>query len=122
MKKRPAGLLKTIANTTIFKEYVPITDRQRDRMYDREIVLRFIALQEYRLQYSPTMVEFLDESMTKLYDIPTNRIDNFKNLLEKILKNIIEVFGESPFSRSYFSVPVVNIKGKGCDAERPLAK
>ena len=65
--------------------------------------MRFIALQEFRLEYTPTIVDFLDESMTKLYDIPQHRIEMFKNQLEKILSDIIKVFDSPPFSRSYFN-------------------
>lgn len=97
-----ADLLKATANTDTFKNHVPISDRMRDRMYDREIVLRFIALQEYRLQYSPTMVDFLDESMRNLCDIPIHRVESHTTKLKTVIENIIETFGEPPYSRSYF--------------------
>ena len=100
---KPAVLLKDIAGSEFFIKSVPISDRQRDRMYGREIVLRFIALQEFRLEYTPSVVEFLDESMEKLYGIPEHKIPILKNLLEDILAKIISVFGEAPFSRSYFN-------------------
>lgn len=101
---KPSELLKAVANSVWYKNAVSLSDRQCDRMYDRETVLRFIAFQEFRLGYAPTIVEFLDESMTKLYDIPRQRLENYKQQLEIILADVISVFGEPPFSRSFFKI------------------
>jgi hypothetical protein len=72
-------------------------------MYDREIVLRFFAINEFRQSYTPTIVDFLDDAMYRIYEIPEAKLQLLKAELEKALKNIIEVFGGAPFSRSYFN-------------------
>ncbi len=100
---QPADTLKSIANMEWFREFVPISDKQRDRMYDREIVLRFLSFQiENYHNYSPAeMPLFLDEMMYRLYDIPKNRLDQYGADLKQILTNIHIAFNNNPpFSRT----------------------
>lgn len=100
-----SDLLKEVAESDWFKETVALTSRQCERMYDREIVLRFLTfkIRSYR-EYSPSISEYLDETMTKLYDDPQLRLDEYKNDFKRVLNDIHEVFEEPPFSRSYYKL------------------
>lgn len=99
----PASLLKRIAEQEWFKTALKLTDRQRDRMEDRETALRFLAFQITRFnEYSPPMVDFLDLSMSKLYDIFTTRQVALENELQNILETLYEFFGDNAFSRNLF--------------------
>lgn len=100
---KPAKFLKRVVENDWFKKCVPLSDRQRDRMYDREIVLRFIAfkLTNY-IEYTPNIVDFLDSSMTKLYEVRVQELENYEAMLEKTLSTIKEILGEYAYSRQMF--------------------
>jgi len=100
----PAILLKTIAEKEWFKKgCAQITDRQRDRMEDRELVLRFMAFQIYSFsEYSPTIVDFLDAAMTKIYEVSNFKQKAYEQELENIFSVISKTLGEKAFSRSLF--------------------
>jgi hypothetical protein len=97
----PATFLKEIATKEWFKKGFIFTDRQRDRMEDRETALRFVAFQRTKFsEYSPEISDFLDLSMTDIYDIPEHKRELYINELENIFKIIYETLGENAFSRS----------------------
>jgi hypothetical protein len=100
---KPSELLKEIAVSDWFKKGVPIAARQCDRMYDREVVLRFLAFKTrgYR-EYSPSMPDFLDDSIVHLYDEPQHKIEEYKKEFQKIIGDIHDTFGGAAFSRSVF--------------------
>jgi Protein of unknown function DUF262 len=99
--QKPSNFLKKIVYLEWFKKYVPIGDAAKDRMYDRETVLRFIAFQRKPFKnYSPTIVEFLDDAMYDIYDIPEHGLSDYEKDLEDILNTLFTVFGEPCFSRN----------------------
>lgn len=99
----PAEFLKEIADSPWFQKAVPISDRLRDRMWDREIALRFIAFQQKKyFEFKLGIVNFLDEAMTEIYDIPAHKRNFYKQDLADCLKILTEVLGEKTFSRAMF--------------------
>lgn len=100
----PATLLKSIAEKDWFKKGCwLLSDRQRDRMEDREMVLRFMAFQiSSYTEYSPTIVDFLDTSMTKIYEVSNFKQKLYEEELENIFNVINETLGDKAFSRSLF--------------------
>ena len=100
----PANFLKSITEKDWFKKGCSLlSDRQRDRMEDREMVLRFIAFQVYSYtEYSPTIVEFLDAAMTKIYEIQGYKQKVYEQELENIFSLLSETLGDKAFSRSLF--------------------
>jgi len=97
----PANFLKLIAEEPWFKKSLNLSDRQTDRMEDREIVLRFVAFQiKSYLEYRPTIGDFLDQAMTGIYDIPKFRQTAIKEDLKSIFDVLGEVFGSPIFTRS----------------------
>lgn len=101
----PATFLKKIAELDWFKKTVQISDRRRDRMEDRETVLRFMAFQRtsYTL-YQPTIVDFLDNAMTDIYDIPNHSREMYCDELKEIIECISFIWEEYPFSRARFTI------------------
>ncbi len=100
---KPAALLKSVAEKTWFRENLLVTDRQRDRMEDRETALRFLAFQIAKVaEYKPPLTDFLDHAMTDLYDIPEVRLQLYVQSLEEILTIVKEKLGPKAFSRSLF--------------------
>jgi hypothetical protein len=72
-------------------------------MEDREVALRFIAFQISRYsEYRPTIVDFLDAGMTKIYDIPVVTQRLYEQELETIFDVISGTLGDKAFSRSLF--------------------
>ena len=99
----PAKLLKTITESKWFEDHVPISDTLKSRMYDREVALRYIAFQRtHYKKYSPSIVDFLDNAMTDIYNIPAIQQEQYKKELKDTLALITEIFGEPCFSRSFF--------------------
>ncbi len=98
---KPADLLKKIAEADWFTEKVKIPASKKDRMYDRETALRYIAFQRKSyIEYSPSIVEYLDEAITDIYDIPQHQIDLYEKDLKAILDCLYGIFEEPCFSRS----------------------
>jgi hypothetical protein len=100
-----AGFLKKISETAWFQEYVPITEGRRKRMYDREIILRFIALYELfnpEEDYSPDMPNFLDTAMQELYSLGKEEREEITKKLKETLNFIHNLFEVPCFSRSFF--------------------
>ncbi|MBB5646981.1 DUF262 domain-containing protein [Pedobacter cryoconitis] len=97
----PATFLKTIAEQPWFRQSIILSDRQTDRMEDREIVLRFVAFQiRSYLEYRPTIGDFLDQAMTGIYDIPKFRQTAIMDDLKSIFETLEKVFGSQIFTRS----------------------
>ncbi len=99
----PSKFLKDVAETDWFKNAVPLSPRLRDRMEDRENVLRFVAFQlKGYADFKPSIVEFLDAAMTKMYEMPASKQTLFKEEFESILNCLVTIFDMAPFSRSLF--------------------
>lgn len=97
----PAQYLKEIAETEWFQNFVPMSERMKERMFDRETILRFIAFQRFNFRtYKPSIVDFLDKAMTDIYEIPAHARTLYKEELEDILTNINKLYDTAPFSRS----------------------
>jgi hypothetical protein len=110
----PASLLKKIAGLDWFNKQLILSDSHKDRMYDREIALRFIAFQRTNYsEYTPGIVDFLDFAMTDMYEIPLHNQALLIGELENIFKIVGETLGERAFSRSLVddegSYPLNNI-------------
>lgn len=100
---KPAEKIKLIAEKNWFINSLLISDNDKLRMLDRELVLRFLAFQIFNYtEYKPSIVEFLDNAMNYLYTIPMNRLQFFELKLEHIINTIFSAFNENCFSRSLF--------------------
>lgn len=101
----PAETLKSISEKKWFKEKLLISDNDIQRMLDRELVLRFLTFQIFNYtEYKPTIVEFLDESMYALYNLPSHKSLYYENDLESILIFLYSILGENCFSKSLFDL------------------
>ncbi|HNQ69056.1 MAG TPA: DUF262 domain-containing protein [Bacteroidales bacterium] len=100
---KPAIILKSIAEKQWFSKSLILSDKNKLRMEDRELALRFLTFQISNYsEYKPTIVDFLDKSMYKLYDIPNARLQLFSDELENIFNFLFSIYGENCFSRSLF--------------------
>ncbi len=100
---KPAEKLKSIAEKSWFSNSLLISDTDKQRMVDRELVLRFLAFQIFNYtEYRPSIVEFLDSAMNNLYNIPMNRLLFYEEKLEHIIYTLFSAFSENCFSRSLF--------------------
>lgn len=99
----PAEFLKLIVEKEWFKKPILHTQREIDRMSDRETALRFIAFQRKRFtEYRPHISEFLDEAMTDIYEITSHKREIYLTEMESIFNVLYSVFGNHAFSRSMF--------------------
>jgi hypothetical protein len=98
-----AVLLKETVLEDWFNRCLLLTDRNKERMDDREVILRFFAFQISKYsEYSPSIVEFLDLAMTKMYEIPKVKQQLYIKELEEIFNILFTNLGVNAFSRSLF--------------------
>ena len=99
---KPAKYVKKLAEEPIFKEIWG--NRKKDRMQDRETVLSYVAFRitnftEYN--YSEKK-EFLDEAMSKIYQISEHTLNEWELDFRKALITIKDIFGtEKAFRRKF---------------------
>jgi hypothetical protein len=93
-----ADFLKEISEDKRFKKFIIV---KRNRMEDRELILRYIAymLNSYK-EYKKPMSTFLDNTMEKLSTISHQEADKIKNALYNSLEVAFSLFGKDMFSRS----------------------
>lgn len=97
----PAEFLKKIAESDWFKSAVVLSDARKDRMEDREVVLRYIAFKRTRYQdYRPSIVDFLNEAMSDIYNIYREQCQELEEELKNRVLAIQRILGDMPFSRS----------------------
>lgn len=86
----------------ILNRYIPIPQSEIDRMYDRELALRYVTFRMfyYKTDYKPSMADFLDMSMESMYTYPKNKLEVYKYDFEKALKTLTTLFdAENLFSK-----------------------
>ncbi len=97
----PAEYIVELANIEIFKNIVRSNKIDETRMDDGELALRYVAFRIIPYEnYSPTMTEFLDEAMTKIYRVAKEDLDKYKIDFIAALDTINTIFGENAFKKS----------------------
>ncbi|MDM8522450.1 DUF262 domain-containing protein [Desulfococcaceae bacterium HSG8] len=97
---QPADYVKELAELEEFKK---IINFNIERMRDRETVLRYAAfkLTPYK-DYTPTITDFLDNTMTSIYDVSKYTLDKYKSQFKKSLITARELFGAHAFRKTMF--------------------
>ena len=103
---KPAEILKSISEKEWFAESISLSDKDRLRMIDRELVLRYLTFQiKHYTEYKPTIVEYLDNAMNELYSVPISKLKLYELELFNITHILTVLFGENPYSRLIFDGP-----------------
>ncbi|MCP4076323.1 MAG: DUF262 domain-containing protein, partial [Gammaproteobacteria bacterium] len=97
---KPADYVKELADLEEFKKIANINE---ERMKDRETALRYVAfkLTHYK-DYTPTITNFLDNTMTWIYDVSKYILDKYKSEFKKSLITARELFGVYAFRKTIF--------------------
>ncbi|OFX44238.1 MAG: hypothetical protein A2046_07710 [Bacteroidetes bacterium GWA2_30_7] len=96
----PSRYVKELAD--ILNKYINIHERDIDRMYDRELALRYVTFRifYYKVDYRPNIADFLDEAMENMYSYKKNNLEKFKNEFHNILSTLTKIFNkESIFTK-----------------------
>jgi hypothetical protein len=95
-----------IAEMPIFKKVVPLSEKQIERMEDRELALRYLAFRITHYQdFRYSIHDFLDESMTKLLlKVDEEDFKKYKSQLEKALSVINIIFESAAFTKMMFGI------------------
>jgi hypothetical protein len=104
---KPAEFLKEFSTMDIFQKMLKIGDAKKDRMEDREQALRYIAFRnQHFLRYKPEMMDYLDEAMTRIYDIHSDLLSRYKQDLSDALELLRVIFpdSENVFNKTAFGV------------------
>lgn len=83
-------------------KYITIPQGEVDRMYDRELGLRYVTFRMYfyKTDYKPSMADFLDQAADNMYSYSKAKLDTYKNELETVLSVLVSIFpAEIVFSK-----------------------
>lgn len=103
--ENPSNYIAKLSENPIFKQYITskLPTSEVERMLDREIALRYIAFRlTYYTDYKPSVVDFLDTSMTSIYKCFQNKLDIFEKDLMDTLHIIHNIFGDNAYTRNIF--------------------
>lgn len=95
-----------LAEMPIFKKVIPLSEKQIERMGDRELALRYLAFKITPYQdFQYSIHDFLDESMTKLLlKVDGEDFKTYKNQLEKALSAMNVIFEDTAFKKMMFGI------------------
>lgn len=92
-------LLKELAEYPTY-QMVLNSPKLKERMLDRELVLRFFAFYHNTyLKYKPPMKHFLNKEMEKYRDLSDDEAKNLKTVFKKTVDIVRTVFGDKAFRR-----------------------
>ena len=92
-------LLKELSEDRDWVNFVRITQKDRDRMLDREMILRFIALYSSYNRYGSSLKQFLNRFMDENKNASQIQIDEYKKVFKKSLSLSKLVFGDKAFRK-----------------------
>jgi hypothetical protein len=104
----PADYLKELSELHIFRAMLAMGDARKDRMEDREQILRYITFRDQHfIHYSPDMMDYLDKAMTRIYHINSDLRDRYKSEFIAALELLQTVFTgkANVFNKSVFGLP-----------------
>jgi hypothetical protein len=96
----PSRYVKELAD--ILNVYIPIPESEKERMYDRELALRYVTFRMfyYKTDYKPSIADFLDKAMESMYSYPKNKLETYRDEFVKILETLTQIFNsESLFTK-----------------------
>jgi hypothetical protein len=88
----PSRYIKELAD--ILNKFINISNSDIDRMYDRELALRYVTFRMfyYKVDYKPSSADFLDKAMDNMYSYPKNKLELYKGEFAFILKTLKQLF------------------------------
>lgn len=102
---KPANWIAKFAETAIFKKIIPLSESSIDRMDDRELALRYLAFRIIPYEnYRPTITEFLDEAMTKIYRVSDDNLKIYLHDFGEALFSIDRILEIDAFKKSMFGI------------------
>jgi hypothetical protein len=96
----PSRYVKELAD--VLNVYISIHESDKERMYDRELVLRYVTFRMfyYKTDYKPSVADFLDKAMESMYSYPKNKLETYKDEFVRILEALTQIFNsESLFTK-----------------------
>ena len=95
-----------LAEMPIFKKIIPLSEKQIERMEDRELALRYLAFKITPYQdFQYSIHDFLDESMTKLLlKVDEEDFEKYKTQLKDALSAINVIFESTSFKKMMFGI------------------
>lgn len=96
-----ADFLEELAEVAVFKEATCYLIK-KDRMQDREFVLRFLAFtMTHYTKYNPDLENFLNDAMDQLKKLTISDREKLKLKFIKAMYAAIEIFGNDAFRKRY---------------------
>jgi len=95
-----------LAKMPIFRKVIPLSEKQIERMEDRELALRYLAFRITPYQdFQYSIHDFLDESMTKLLlKVDEEDFKEYETQLGEALFSINVIFESSAFKKMMFGI------------------
>lgn len=88
----PSRFIKELAD--ILNKFIHIHESDIDRMYDRELALRYLTFRMffYKTEYKPNIADFLDLAMDNMYSFPKNKLEVYKEDFSIVLSTLSQIF------------------------------
>lgn len=102
----PSRYVKNLAD--VLNRYINIPDADKARMYDRDLSLRYVTFRMfyYKVDYKPSIPDFLDKAMENMYSYPKNKLEVYQNEFKPILETLVKIFNpESIFTKKMIESP-----------------
>lgn len=98
------NFLKLLAESPEFKQATSIKDSRKERMEDREFVLRFLAfkLTYYKNYKERSLKVFLNQAMTKLNEMTDQELKRLELDFKRTMLAAFDIFGEQAFRRKLY--------------------
>ena len=93
--------LRELANSSEFKQVIPLSDSKKNRMDDREFIVGYLAfmLTSYKDYKENTRDEFLSDALSKINDLPDTELVNIQEKFKKAMLAAYDIFGENAFRK-----------------------
>ncbi|HEY9865398.1 MAG TPA: DUF262 domain-containing protein [Candidatus Obscuribacterales bacterium] len=98
-------ILKNLAELEEFEKVTRIKAWRKERMEDREFILRFLAFKmtSYRDYKEGSLKVFLDQAMKKLNQLTEKEVSELEFDFRRVMKAAFEIFGDQAFRRRIYT-------------------
>ncbi|MBO8138231.1 MAG: DUF262 domain-containing protein [Desulfotomaculum sp.] len=93
------NLLKELSEDKEWVNFVQLSKHDKDRMVDREMILRFIAFYSSYHRYGSSLKRFLNKFMEENRNANEDKLNEYRKVFKKSLLLSKTVFGDKAFKR-----------------------
>lgn len=98
---KPSKWVEELTKLDNFYKVIPVSEKEKERMLDREIALRYLAFRMKHYEHvKNNSKELLDDAMTEIFSHEESELERYKNDLGETLSIIQDTFKEKSFTKA----------------------